>query len=331
MKNFRDFLVRNKKAMMGVSTLIIFISAILTSAVAAAVIVRTVGILQERSFTVTTEIRDRLVTALDVISVNGYMNTTTQKLWGVDVLVRTRSGSYPYSLLSAGLTFITPTTTVSAKLQHSENEDYGSDNTGYDVANLTTTAISLFDMDKDKRPETLQIVENADGANEILWFTFSRGDTANVTLGADISPGVAFISRNDTPIIGDSGKWYGFVQIQGDSGYSAPNYWLGQGSADNSTDYFRITHYPERDWCDFSMLIPEEAYCYDTRLGDDDPAVSKGEIYILRFRMRSENYLDPDDTYSIKLIPKKGDYTEVVGNTADSFTRELDQMWPTSS
>ena len=146
---------RNKQAMMGVSTLIIFISAVLTSAVAAAVIVRTVGILQERSFTVTTEVRDRLVTALDIISVSGYANTTSQRMYGIDALVRTRAGSYSYSLATAGLTFVNEKISVSAQLQNTENEDYN-----FEIGNITSDWYSLPDMDRDKQVERVRLVDN---------------------------------------------------------------------------------------------------------------------------------------------------------------------------
>lgn len=324
--------MRDKKAMMGVSTLIIFISAILTSAVAAAVIVRTVGILQERSFTVTTEIRDRLVTALDVVSVSGYADTENQTMWGFDILVRTRSGSYPYSLLTAGLTFITEQTTFTSKLQHTQNEDYGPDDEGVIVTNLTTSSwYSLPDLDKDKRADKMIIQTNADGSNEIIWFEFTQGDTVNFTLGENLDTGgTEQISINDSPIIADSGKWYGFVQLRGDTTSSgAGNVEIAMGQ--NSSSYFRITHYPEIDWCDFSMLIPEDAYCYETRLGDDDPAVSKGEIYVLRFRLLPTHYMQSDESFEVKLIPKKGDFTELSGQTPDSFTRDMAQIWPTAT
>ncbi|MFW6231194.1 MAG: hypothetical protein ACOC32_04195, partial [Nanoarchaeota archaeon] len=93
-------LFHSRKAIMGVSTLIIFITAILVSAVAASVIVRTVGILQERAFTVGTEVRNRLVTALDYISITSYNNITLERAYGLTVLVRTRPGSYAYDLAS---------------------------------------------------------------------------------------------------------------------------------------------------------------------------------------------------------------------------------------
>ncbi|MFP4112146.1 MAG: hypothetical protein ACLFPQ_01135 [Candidatus Woesearchaeota archaeon] len=315
-------LSKNKQAMMGVSTLIIFISAILTSAVAAAVIVRTVGILQERSFTVTTEIRDRLVTALDIISVSGYANVTSQKMYGVDALVRTRAGSYSYSLESAGFTFVNEKISVSAGLQHSINEDYD-----LDINNITSDWYTLPDMDRDKQADRVRVSPNyGGGTDEFLEFEFTRGDTAYFDLDADFDAGTDGVNFTDEPIIGDNGKWYGFMQIRatGDTGN------LGVAEQ-NSTHYMRLTHFPELDWCDFSKLIPEDAFCYETRLGDGDPAVSKGEIYVLRFKLRPQNYMTPDESFQIKLIPKKGDFTEITGTTPDSFVRDVGEIWPTGS
>jgi archaellin len=117
--------IKNKKAIMGVSTLIIFITAILVAAVAASVIVRTVGILQERAFTVGTEVRDRLVTLLDFVSITSYNNQTEEVAYGVTILVRTRAGSYAYDLATAGLLFTSDQGTYTAELQHTDNEDLG--------------------------------------------------------------------------------------------------------------------------------------------------------------------------------------------------------------
>ncbi len=313
----------NKKAMVGVSTLIIFISSILTAAVAAAVIVRTVGVLQERSYTVTTEIKDRLVTALDVITVTGYANTSQQTMSQFELMVRTRAGSYAYSLGSMGLSFVNDKISMSARLQHTTNEDFGPNKEGLDISRLLTANYVLPDMDRDYLTETVRILEDGNGTNEILLFNFSSEGIVNISLNTDISAAGDDVYMIDTPIVADSGNWLGFIQLNGTTDV------LDINMDQTESSYFRITHYPERNICEFDRLIPEREFCYVTRLGDGDPAVSKGEIYLIRFRVLEENSLDVDESFEIRMIPKKGDFTEVTGQTPDSFTRDMSQIWPT--
>ena len=315
-----SFLRLRKKAIMGVSTLIIFITAILVAAVAASVVVRTVGVLQERAFTVGTEVRDRLVTALDIISVTAYNNVSEQRVYGLTMLVRTRAGSYAYDLTSMGLIFTSGRGTFTAKLQHTENDDLG-----FEVAsinNVTTTAI--LDMDEDRVPESV-ILMSSDN-NEQLRFLFSRhNEYAYADLGVNISdaaPGNAInITVDDVPIISETGRWYGFVHIDGVT--ESPT---SIGAAATVT----ITRYPLRDFCTFERLIPETAFCFDVQLGLGDTAISRGEIYRLYYRFRPQNHLRTDESFQIQFIPEKGDITSVIGKTPDSLRRESGEIWPTT-
>lgn len=311
--------------MMGVSTLIIFITAILVSAVAASVIVRTVGILQERAFAVGTEVRDRLVTVLDFISVTSYNNQTEEIGYGVTILTRTRAGSYAYDLATAGLLFTSDQGTFTAKLQHTDNEDFGFE--FYTMTN--TTKVVIPDMDDDKRTETL-IIESSPG-NDRFKFEMSRsGEDAYAEIGADVDVAEARVNLQDVPIVGDSGNWYGFVYLSGPDNIinSTGNFSFAAFNAENVT--LNITHYPKLDFCDFSRLIPEKAFCYETQLGNTDTAITKGELYRIYYRMRSANYLNTDEDFEFKFIPKKGDVSSAVGAMPDSLNRDSGQVWPTS-
>ncbi len=308
---------------MGVSTLIIFITAILVSAVAASVIVRTVGILQERAFTVGTEVRNRLVTALDYISITSYNNITLERAYGLTVLVRTRPGSYAYDLASTGLLFTSDQGTSTARLQHTENEDYG-----FRILTLdNATFMNVPDMDGDKTPERLRLYTQP--GDDAIMFRFSRDDAvAYADLGVDIStaaPGNSInVSVNDTPIVADDGRWFGFIQVFGNT--TDPS--MVNVSAPGT--YLNITHYPQKNFCDFDRLIPDTAFCYNVQLGNTDTAVTRGEIYKLYYRMRPQNYLEPDEDFEVKFIPEKGDVTTAIGKMPDSIQRDSGQVWPTS-
>ena len=305
---------------MGVSTLIIFITAILVAAVAASVVVRTVGVLQERAFSVGTEVRDRLVIALDIISVTAYNNVSAQRVYGLTMLVRTRAGSYAYDLSTMGLIFTGARGSFTAMLQHTENEDLD-----FEIGSINNvTATTIIDVDEDRIPDSVILVSH--DANERLRFFFTRAsETAYADLPVNMSSAApatpVTLNFTDIPIIGETGKWYGFVHMEGTT--ESPT---SIGSATTVT----VTRYPLRDFCSFDRLVPETAFCYDVQLGLGDTAISRGEIYRLYYRFRPQNYLRTDEGFEIKFIPEKGDITSVVGKTPDSLRRESGEIWPST-
>lgn len=311
----------NKKAIMGVSTLIIFITAILVAAVAASVIVRTVGILQERAFTVGTDVRNRLVTVLEIIGISSYNNITDESSYGISMLVRTRAGSFAYDLETMGLIFTSDAGSFTARLQHTENEDLD-----FDIDSVNNaTAVSVVDMDDDRLPEEVRL-DSREG-NDALEFMFTREDiSAYADLGANVSDAAAgspvSISVNDTPIVSDSGRWHGFIHVDGETeqsdSLSAPDV--------NIT----VTRYPRRNFCSFETLMPETAFCYESELGLGDTAVSRGEIYRLYYRLTPENYLTPDEEFEVQFIPESGDVSSERARIPSSIARESGQIWPTA-
>ncbi len=311
----------NKKAIMGVSTLIIFITAILVAAVAASVIVRTVGILQERAFTVGTDVRDRLVTVLDVISISSHNNVTIERAYGITMLVRTRAGSFAYDLATAGFVFTSDAGSFTARLQHTENEDLDFDIPSVD----NSSSVNIVDMDNDRLPERVRL-DTRPGDDHLEFYFTREGVYGYTDLGANVSdaaPGDPVnISINDTPIVTDSGRWLGFVHAVGSTedpeSLSAPEV--------NIT----VTRYPRRDFCSFETLMPETAFCYETQLGLGDTAVARGEIYRLYYRLTPENYLTADEEFEVQFIPEAGDVSTERARMPGSIMRESGQVWPTA-
>ena len=306
---------------MGVSTLIIFITAILVAAVAASVIVRTVGILQERAFTVGTDVRDRLVTVLDVISISSYNNITIERAYGITMLVRTRAGSFAYDLSTAGFIFTSDAGSFTARLQHTENEDLD-----FDIPSVSnSTAVNVIDMDNDRLPEQVRL--DTRSGNDMLEFFFTRQEVyAYADLGANVSnaaPGDPVnISVSDVPIVSDSGRWFGFIHVEGLT--ESPD------SLSHPNVNITVTRYPRRDFCSFETLMPETAFCYEAQLGLGDTAVSRGEIYRLYYRLTPENYLRPDENFEVQFIPEAGDVSSERGRIPGSLTRQSGQIWPTA-
>jgi len=94
-----------KKADMGIGMLILFIAGILVASVAAGVVIRSTGLLQQRSLEVEESSRERLVNRLEIISIDAICNTTTEQVFGLEFLTRLGAGSYALDMNEIGFTF----------------------------------------------------------------------------------------------------------------------------------------------------------------------------------------------------------------------------------
>jgi archaellin len=101
---------------MGIGVLIIFISTILVSAVAAGVLIRTTGLLQERALQVEDATRNRLVTGVEVFTAYAHGNTTNETISEFEFFMRTRAGSTPVQIRTMGLSLISPSFSTAATL-----------------------------------------------------------------------------------------------------------------------------------------------------------------------------------------------------------------------
>ncbi|MEM4260637.1 MAG: hypothetical protein QXG00_05355 [Candidatus Woesearchaeota archaeon] len=95
----------HKKAMMGVGVLLIFIATILTSAIAAGVLIRTSGLLQSKTIEVERTTRERITSGLEFVQVIGYANTTAGTIQDIEILARLKAGSSPVKLEDTYITY----------------------------------------------------------------------------------------------------------------------------------------------------------------------------------------------------------------------------------
>jgi archaellin len=165
-----------KKAIMGVGMLLLFVSTILVSAVAAGVLIRATGLMEESAVGVANEARDRLISGIDVFTLYGYGNTTASRLDGIEMYVRLRSGSPPLQLENMGLSYVAGQDSFEAELNESligegctfgnltSREDYcyrvlnGNNNTILQTGELLAVRYSLGDGDaRLKRQEDFEI------------------------------------------------------------------------------------------------------------------------------------------------------------------------------
>lgn len=110
----------NKKAIIGIGMLMIFIATILISSIAAGVLIRATGLLQERALQVEKAARERLVSGVELVGVYGSGNTTDETMSQFEFLMRLRAGSPPIQMRTLGLAFVSENISFSADLNTSK-------------------------------------------------------------------------------------------------------------------------------------------------------------------------------------------------------------------
>jgi len=97
----------NKKGIMGIGMLIIFIASILVSALAAGVILRATGILQQKALKTEEQARNRLVTMIEPVTFDAYVNTSAERVLGFEILMRLSAGSNDIDVSQLAFTVLT--------------------------------------------------------------------------------------------------------------------------------------------------------------------------------------------------------------------------------
>lgn len=315
-------MVRKKRAVIGIGTLIIFIAMILVAAVAAGVIIRTSGILQERAFAVSGEARKRLVTGVEVLQVVGTSNVSASNIPKLEFYLRTRPGSRPVQLQTTGMTFSTQSIALSANLQHRLTESFNKDLTD----NVNSSWVSFgYDMNGDQINEKYRVVNGSvDGVDDVGIFQFNVSGVSgsvNVSLGVNLSStSERNVSLNEVPI-SKNDNIYGFVSVQGN---------MTEANILNASSLstLKIRQFQEDTICNFDDLIPERFYCYESRLGDSDTVLEAGELYIVKFQLRPEDALSEEEVFQVNFIPKDGGITFLQASPPNVISDKKIILWP---
>lgn len=312
-----------KRGVVGIETLIIFIAMILVAGVAAFVLIRTSGLLQQRALAVSNEAITRVSTSFEFIQVIGNTNPVSEELKEFEILLRLGAGSNAIQMNNVGLTFISGLKAFTATLSHENYIDFESVQINY-TDNATTTALYNLDvLTSDKFDDTVVFVPNGTGVNESLSFDLSTAGNFTINLQVDLDASDTF-NKDNIPILGPDGETiYGFIDFNG----TIKNY---TGSINNSlaTQNFTLLIKKYPDSCEFSQLRPEINYCLSPQIGDNDNKFEPGELLILKYKLTDDSKLGTDEAFEFNLVPKTGVIATLSGRTAEAFMNYKTLLWP---
>jgi len=186
-----------KKGEMGVGTLIVFIAMLLVAAVAAGVLIQTVGSLQEKSLSTGSQAEGQISTHADVVEVSA-SDGRDGDLEDFQEIIKLAPGSDAIKLDQIIFTFNTKDATGTLKYRGTNSICEKNNVNGYNtwtVENITTEVgagpqnYSLAeDLDDDGQTDYVSVVG---GAADVISFELSsQATTINISLGGDIDTGV---------------------------------------------------------------------------------------------------------------------------------------------
>lgn len=307
----------NKKAVMGIGTLIIFIATILVAAVAAAVLISTSNVLQQRSLLVGQEARKAITDGIEIVSImtaSDYVNETFNDF---EILVRLSPGSDALQMRKFSLQYIGPSFDEGASLAYDDNQT-----TAELGAVDTTTNVSVFDLDGDSVTDSVWLVQDAFGTYEGLRFVLSEaGNSSLISLGKDLgSAGTTPVSirLEDTGIfVGED--YYGTVSVDGVTSTD--------DQIDASVD-FTVKEFADLTECSFNNLPYETYYCYEIVNGNNDYVLSSGERFKILYRLKTGHELSIGQDFTFIFTTEKGRLSEARARTPDVVTTTKTKLWP---
>jgi len=322
----------NKKAIMGIGTLIIFIATILVAAVAAGVLISTSGILQQKALITGQEARKQITNGVNIISILAHGNKTDESLNNFEMLIRLSAGSDSLQMKKFDLTWIGPTYDAAASLEHDSLDKAGIDSTGFNeaVGSVDNTGWTYIrDLDDDGILEKVKVIVNWTGdfndtntTYDALLFNFSTSDVDYYVynLSQDISNAsvqTRTFNLKDKPIIGQDGYYYGFFEINGNT---------SQDNTIGINTSFNISANPEK--CEFETLSPETKYCYEVMHGNDDLVLGDGEVFKIKFRLLPAHRMYIGEKFRFIVSSEKGRLDQAMAKTPDVITTLKVPVWP---
>ena len=303
----------SKRGIMGIGTLIIFIATILVAAVAAAVLISTSNVLQQKSLLVGQEAKKSITNGVDVFSVIADADSESESFNNFEILVRLSPGSDPLQMRRFDIEFLSNKLHTAANLYYPEEE---TENAVSPDAELTQDTNRSFDLDLDDDGITDEIILDHDLSNWSLRVNLSdMGISDRINLSQNVTTGTT-INLEESPIkIGES--MYGSIEIID-----------GVVSATPGIPVDAVTIRKVASECRFDLLPPENYYCYVPVIGNDDYILDSREKFKLLYKLRDRNAVGIGEELLFILSSEKGRLTEIRARAPDVVTFTSTRIWP---
>jgi len=165
---------KNEKGAIGIETLIVFIAMVLVAAVSAAVLIQTVGYLQQKAMATGRETTKQVSSGIKVDQVLGYYDSAGSGISKIAVIVEPNTGGQPIDLSQVTVTL---SNGAKAAVLHYNSTYYDTLTTGGDI--FTSTAF----------PATgdyfgIIVLQDADGSIKATTPTMNSGDRVALAINA---------------------------------------------------------------------------------------------------------------------------------------------------
>ncbi len=311
-----------KKAILGIETLVIFIAMILVAGVAAFVLIRTSGLLQQRALAVSSEAISRVGTGFEIIQIVGNANTASNTIDEFEILGRLAAGSETIELRNVGLTYVSGETSFGSVFASESNNGHEEVVLNY-LGNASVLTYNMDNFGEDFKTDSVKLIFNYSGNHEGLAFDLSHAGKFNISLGVDLESSTPIeLNILDVPILHDTDV-YGYVKLNG----TVVNV---SGALDNSLSNQNFTFIIKKysNFCTFNRLRPEYDYCMFPQIGDTDTKFETGELLVFRFKVKQLASLASSEDFEFNFVPKTGVVTTVSGVTPDVFSTYKTRLWP---
>jgi flagellin FlaB len=151
-------LLGNEDADVGIGTLIIFIAMVLVAAVAAAVLIQTSGILQQKATTVGKEATSDISSNLKIVSIIATVNATQEWATNLDFLIEVSAGGNPIDINKTKVKYIDDTSASFITPTYSEERTLDNDANVLSPGDLGKFSIALANNLSVRKTATLQII-----------------------------------------------------------------------------------------------------------------------------------------------------------------------------
>ena len=327
-------MMQNRRAQVGIGTLIIFIAMVLVAAVAAAVLIQTSGVLQQKAQTTGKEATKEVSSNVDIDSVEGWRggtqassseeDTFSSTIYRLDLRASLKVGSEPVDMNQAVLTITDGTSTNDLRYLEGSivtEKAYvgagngtwvlaaanGITNTTYRILVTGDTHTEMLDIFRrvhpDARVDTAD--NNVSNGTSVLW-SLPDSEGSGDVIAVNASEFNSTDYADDTNYLARGDMFYIIEEIRDeDKSFTKDNPVMNTGDL---VKIIILTAPRDTVTGNTALGAGADADSTDSELAANHPLVGEGDLT-----------LGPRTTVSISIIPEGGASTDVTFVTPSSF------------